>query len=194
MLLPVWKLERWLYIDSKSVFEHPEKDELSIRGVGIRVDKIPKRWKPGEHYRLVLPPASRTSRAETQDRVIAALEQAQAVGNVCVVFDEAAYLFGTFNPSLGLAGYGQDFYQRSRGMDITVIAATQAARNVATSMYDQSNLFIASKFEDRKQRTRVLEIFGEPPGMREAMAKLERFEFIFKLKYPPEMFRSHYVL
>ncbi|MHB8437486.1 MAG: hypothetical protein ACYDC0_16760 [Acidimicrobiales bacterium] len=189
-LLPLWRKERWVYFDSKSRWDRAERDEPAVNGVGIPVQLLPRKLKDGGHYRLILP--SMEYRDETKAIVTDALTRIAHMGDTLVVFDEAAYLFGERKPSLGLSGFGQDFFQRAGGNGITVIAATQAARNVPTSMYDQAALAFIGNIKDTVQRKRFREMEAGNAQIENAIDALERYQFVLLMQHPDTMVITRY--
>lgn len=181
ILRPLCAMDRVLIVDTK-------RNDPLVSSIGIPCENIPpnKHWatprhrKPFDHWhRLVVHDQFNSDgRAKAKAQVHKALERIYKEGNWVVFLDELQDLGGRQQPNLGLTMHIDEIYRKGRSRHISILATTQAPRNVPTSFYDQPSFHWISRLGDEEKQKRLGEIGGLPKAMRPHLATLQKRQWL----------------
>ena len=159
-----------LFLDAK------DNDPL-LAGFGQPVDRLPgklERWGKKPWWRLRIPSRFRgVNPSLVQRAVYDALRMFYREGGV-IIADEVRPIL-----RLRLEGYLVDIWERGRSQKCSLIAGSQAARWMPSHMYDQANHTFLGRVTDQRARIRFREIGGYSDELRQAIAGLKRYEYVF---------------
>lgn len=169
-LLPALREDQLLYFDVKGWDK--EINKLGMR----RVKRFPTRLE--RNMRDTAPQAKwYLYRANDSVDTARVMERAYAEGGWTLVLDEERAMTDN-HPSLGLKAYIEKYRMRGRGR-VTVIAATQAPRFVASSFYEQASHLYIARVEDKRARRRLQEIGGNSELIDRVVSQLPRYHFLY---------------
>lgn len=178
ILKPMCPHDRVLIIDSK-------QDDPLISGLGKPVRELPRQtWYAGmgrskkepyrNWYRLVLSGTPDDKRLQ----VGKALSRVYKEGNWVIFIDELKHITGIRRPFLRLGAFVDEIYIMGRSRRISIVAGTQAPKDVTTSFYDQSSFAWIGRIRDEERQKRLLEIGGLSRKELPYIATLKRREWL----------------
>lgn len=160
ILRPMCALDRVLIIDSK-------QDDKLVSSIGNPVRELPRQtWYSGMGRRRTEPYKSwyRLQLTGTPDekrmQVGKTLARVYKEGNWVVFIDELKHITGPRKPFLRLGAFVDEIYIMGRSRKISIVAGTQAPKDVTTSFYDQSSFAWIGRIRDEERQKRLLEIGG----------------------------------
>lgn len=180
LLKPLCAMDRVMIIDTK-------QDDPLVSSIGKPVTEIPrqtvyggrKRHPQDRWFRLVVHDAlDNEGRRRAQDQVRTALTRAHREGNWVIYIDELQDLGGMRQPNLGLTMLIDEIYRKGRSKKVSIIAATQAPRNVPSSFYDQCSFAWIGRLTDEDKQKRLREIGGMPKEMLSVITGLRKREWL----------------
>lgn len=175
ILKPMCSNDRVLIIDTK-------RNDKLVASIGKPVEAIPpKTWPTRKReprdawFRLVVHDQFRTEgRQKAKQQVFTALERVYNEGDWVVYCDELQDIGGRQQPNLGLAMHLDELYRKGRSRHLSVVANTQAPRNVPTSFYDQASFMWMGRLGDEDKQKRLREIGGLPKDALHVVSSLEQ--------------------
>lgn len=179
ILKPLCPHDRVLVVDAKD-----GRDEL-VSQVGKPVLELPRRtWYGGlgrrkdepyiNWYRLVLQGTPEKKRFQ----VGKALEKIYKEGDWIVYFDEYKYITGLRRPFLRLGSLVDEIYIMGRARRVSIVAGTQAPKDVTTSFYDQASFAWIGRIRDEMRQKRLREIGGMSTKELPYIANLEEHNWL----------------
>jgi hypothetical protein len=145
--------------ETRKITQLPNRLQKRIHG-----EKDRARWY---HYMAV-----------RQDDTRALLDGAYREGHMTLYFDETRALTDK-TPGLGLSAQIDALWLRGRSREITVIAGTQAPRFVPSSFYEQARHLYIGTLLDRRAQQRLEEIGGNSDAVKDTVAGLALYEFLY---------------
>lgn len=177
ILRPMCRMDRVLIIDSK-------QDDKLVSSIGTGIRELPRRtWYSGltrrkepyqNWYRLILNGTPDDRRIQ----VGKALARVYKEGDWVVFIDELKHITGIRRPFLRLGAFVDEIYIMGRSRRVSIVAGTQAPKDVTTSFYDQASFAWIGRIRDEERQKRLLEIGGLSKKELPYVSTLKRREWL----------------
>lgn len=172
-LLPALRKEQVLVVDSKGW--DPEINKIGMREVTAErfPNKMTRRYVHGDGDMAHWYRYDARNRAETEKVFNRIVDE----GQWTLALDETRAITDR-EPSLQLAAQVDAIWLRGRRR-VSLIAMTQAPRFVPASFYEQASHLYIGHIEDERAQKRLGEIGGDTSTIRDIVARLRRYEYLY---------------